>query len=123
MHRPILMLILTLVVLALPGCGALNEEETAKAAQELKAAVEEGDKEKVETILKQHPQAINDGAGGRTALHVAAENDRDGGVLQLLVDRGADLHALDKQKKTPLQVASRANNRKAMDLLSQALAR
>ena len=44
---------------------------------------------------------------GRTPLHFAAEAGCGSSVLGLLVSRGADLEAEDKDGKTPMQVAAR----------------
>jgi hypothetical protein len=46
-------------------------------------------------------------ARGNTALHVAAVNTRYPSVIQLLLERGADLNARNNAGETPLQYAMR----------------
>ena len=50
-----------------------------------------------------------DNDGGRTRLHWAAWNNDDEEVVRLLLERGADVHALDEHGQTPLQMAALEN--------------
>ncbi|KAL8939033.1 MAG: hypothetical protein Q9216_003582 [Gyalolechia sp. 2 TL-2023] len=54
-----------------------------------------------------------------TALHLAVSNHRLG-ILQLLVDAGANLNAIDRLKRTPLHWSALYNNRKAAERLLEA---
>jgi hypothetical protein len=51
-----------------------------------------------------------------SALHFAAWND-DGGMIEMLLDAGADISAKDKNGLTPLHWAARQGNIKAIDVL------
>lgn len=55
-------------------------------------------------------------ATGETPLHYAAASHQ-AGALELLIQRGADVRAMDDQGRTPLHVAALSPNRKLVDLL------
>jgi ankyrin repeat protein len=73
-------------------------------------------------VLVQHPISADvnlRGRHGRSALHFAAEFN-NGGVLNLLLDKGAELNAKDSNGDTPLMMAA-ANNKEdaARELISK----
>ena len=57
---------------------------------------------------------------GRTALLVAAMSDRSAAVVRLLLDKGADLKAVDYLKTTPLRAATLGNDTETIRLLIDA---
>ena len=54
---------------------------------------------------------------GRTPLHYAAESSRASGVIDILVNRGCNIHAVDDKERTALHWAARWNNDKAVKKL------
>ena len=54
---------------------------------------------------------------GRTPFHYAAESSRASGVIDVLVGRGCNIHAVDDKERTALHWAARWNNYKAVKKL------
>jgi len=54
---------------------------------------------------------------GRTPFHYAAESSRAAGVIDMLVGRGCNIHAVDATGRTALHWAARWNNSKAVKKL------
>lgn len=54
---------------------------------------------------------------GRTPLHYAAESSRASGVIDILVGRGCNIHAMDDIERNALHWAARWNNYKAVEKL------
>lgn len=79
-------------------------------AQSIFEAVEKGDVEKVKILLKDNPNCINqrDEKSGFTPLHKAASNGQ-ADICRLLIEKGADIHAIDNSQITPLLLASSNN--------------
>lgn len=123
MRRLIVLALLMPLILMFASCSLNSEEANDQAAMKLMEAITKGDKARVEEILKETPGAVNaDGTTGKYPLHVAAQEDRSGEIVQLLIDAGADPMVQDRSKQTPLQVASKANNHKALDIIGKAMA-
>ena len=57
---------------------------------------------------------------GRTALLVAAMSDRSAAIVRFLLDKGADLKAVDYLKTTPLRAATLGNDTETIRLLIDA---
>ncbi len=79
-------------------CGALGA-----GAGELQDAAGRGDLEKVRSLVRANPAALNTRAGGTTALHEAA---RAGHLemVKLLVSSGANVNATDFSGLTPVRL-------------------
>lgn len=96
---------------ALIGGGALTlflldqKEKSAVGADDVFAAVGQGDMTRVIECLKAKPQLANArDATGRTPLHLAAERDM-GDTTRLLLNMGADPTQKNAEGKTPAEVA------------------
>jgi len=71
--------------------------------REFLEAVEQGNVDKVRSLIKANVN-INckkDNENGRTAVHLAAEND-DLRMIEVLLELGADVNSRDNSKETPL---------------------
>ena len=89
------------------SCEASVKQLPPDAVEAITEAVEEGDAERVRLLISENPDAVlvrpwNADAG--SLLHLAAEAG-DGGVVALLVERGAALGAVDDDGQTALHVA------------------
>ena len=89
------------------SCEASVKQLPPGAVKAITEAVEEGDAERVRLLISENPDAVlvrpwNADAG--SLLHLAAEAG-DGGVVALLVERGAALGAVDDDGQTALHVA------------------
>ena len=75
----------------------------------LHCAADSGNFEVIRTLIKYNPAHVNarDGTGW-TPFHWASQgsNFKDGSVLRLLLEHGADIHAQNRNGWTPLHVAS-----------------
>jgi ankyrin repeat protein len=92
-------------------------------ATSLFEAIRQGDESRVGQLLTTSPDLV--WAADRdlmTALHVAAEHDRDR-IAALLVEAGADLQAQTSGGLTPLQCAEKMRSTKVAALLTTTLAR
>lgn len=92
----IILLILTLIVFS-----------QLAAAQNIFDAVDKGDIKKVEILLKDNPGCIEqrEEKFGFTPLHKAASKGQTD-ICKLLIEKGADIHAIDNSHRTPLHLAS-----------------
>jgi hypothetical protein len=68
-------------------------------------AVAGGDREAIEGFLKKYDSAVNvkDGYGSTALMHAAWTGQKD--ILLFLLDRGADVHAKDKNGLTAIMYA------------------
>ena len=94
----------------------LSEDET-----KLQIAARAGDAPKVRTLLRSRMLDVNSRNGyiniiHNTPLHEAAKKGHRG-VVKLLINRGSDLNAEDKDGDTPLHDAARYGNRRALKIL------
>lgn len=71
----------------------------------LHQAVEAGDMEKVQTLIRRGADVDARGHWGRTPLHVAARYGRID-IVRLLIAHGADINATDRRGATPLSEAA-----------------
>jgi ankyrin repeat protein len=74
----------------------------------LHAAAYSGNLEVVQRLIEYHPTYINArDEGGFTPLLIASEgsNSKDGSVLRLLLEHGADINVQNQDGKTPLHEA------------------
>jgi ankyrin repeat protein len=99
-----------LVFLSLVACRG--------ASDHLPSAAERGPTV-VSAALARGASIEEKGAGGRTALHVAASRG-DAELVALLVSRGADPDARDASGATPLQLAARRGSTPCIGLLARA---
>ncbi len=76
-------------------------------AGEIHQAAEQGNVKKVEIYLKENPELLNVGDmhEGRTPLHRAALGGSSE-VVSLLISKGAEVHAKDKDGQMPIHTAS-----------------
>ena len=74
--------------------------------QRLLAAASDGDIEEVRHVLDDGAP-INGLSGGRTALHAAVVADHEP-LVDLLLERGADVRAINADEETPLGYTSGA---------------
>jgi hypothetical protein len=80
-----------------------------------------GDVEKVRKLLSGSSESVTGFINGkdqeeRTALHRASEDGKTD-LVQLLLERGADIEATENQAWTPLHTASNAGNTDVVQLL------
>ena len=87
-------------------------------AGELQEAAGQGDVAKVRALLQANPNALNARDGGTTALHEAARAGHLA-VVQLLVEKGANLNAPDFSGLTPLKLALGRRQTQVTDYLRQ----
>jgi ankyrin repeat protein len=81
-------------------------------------AIQQGDEPRVVGLLTTSPDLVwAADPRKRTALHVAAEHDRDR-IAALLIEAGADPSAVSADGLTPLQCAEKAGSSKVATLLS-----
>ncbi len=73
------------------------------ARQFMLTAISKGDSAALRLLLAMNA-SINFVLNGTTPLHLAAEKGYSN-IVQLLLDHGADPHALNAERKTPLEVA------------------
>jgi len=106
------------VVKAIVAKGENVDSRTKDGFTPLHLAVKFGKHELVEALLglgaNLQLKAIR---GGETALHLATMVSDGQDCVDLLIRSGADVDALDSRAETPLHLASRANNIKAVELL------
>ena len=77
-----------------------------------------GSAEVIEILVADTCDVDSRDAFGRTALHLAAATADRADVCRLLVDAGADVHALDNCFDTPLHCAARNNRSDTCDVLA-----
>jgi ankyrin repeat protein len=74
-------------------------------AQEIFDAIRSGDLAKVKELVERDPQLLKGkNATSSTPLHVAADVDNVA-IVKYLIEKGADVHALDFEPNTPLMYA------------------
>ncbi len=102
--------LLVFLILLAPACGWAVAESIHEAASG-------GDVEQLKKLLDGDPALVDSPhADGMTPLHYAV----DAGELEaasLLIDRGADLHAVNVKSETPLHIAAFKGNAAAVKLL------
>ena len=75
------------------------------SSQEIFDAVGEGDLAKIKELVKKNPELVNaKNSNQNTPLHIAAESDNEV-IAEYLIEKGADLTAMNGSKFTPLMVA------------------
>jgi len=92
-------------------------------ATSLFEAIKVGDHDCVAQLLTTSPDLVwAADPRKRTALHVAAEHDRDR-IAALLIDAGADPSSVSADGLTPLQCAQKAGSAKVAALLTSSSSR
>jgi ankyrin repeat protein len=87
-------------------------------ATSLFEAIRQGDEPRVVGLLTTSPDLVwAADPRKRTALHVAAESDRDR-IAALLIEAGADPSAVNADGLTPVQCAEQAGSTKVVTLLT-----
>ena len=80
-----------------------------------------GDSRRIDTLLKEDPALVNDASGMyREAVIFAAIHEGHGGVVQMLLDRGARLDVRDRYDCPPLHVAAHAGHKAMVSVLLEA---
>ena len=79
-------------------------------------AAQDGDQEKVKSILAQGIDVDVKDDSGQTALHIAAQNKHQD-IVELLLSKGADVHAKEKNGYTPLFYGIWSNDANMVSLL------
>ena len=83
-------------------------------------AAESDKKETAEILLKAKPDLLDEKSSqGVTALHIAAHHGKTA-VLQLLIDKGVDLEAVDTNGWTALHFAAESDKKEAAEILLKA---
>lgn len=94
-----------------PGGGAISQVDVSEWTPALKAirATQTGDLEMLKTLVGEDAQIANawDEASGMSLLHYAAQGDNTG-IVQFLLDHGADTLVLDFEERTPLTAGEEA---------------
>lgn len=91
-------------------------------ASEIHVAAEKGDLAKVKELIAADPKLVNDQTeGGTTPLHLAAAQN-NAGMVQFLLEQGADANVRSKRGWTPLHWASHMDSENAARLLLAAKA-
>lgn len=88
-------------------------------ASEIHSAVDSGDVNRVQSILEQRPEVVNDRTiAGSTPLHLAVGMN-NAAITRLLIEKGADVNATTKEGFTPLHWAAYMNAGGAASILVQ----
>ena len=82
-------------------------------------AAEDGNREQVRELLKQHADVNAPQPDGMTALHWAARGD-DAEMAQLLIGAGAHVKAADRYGMTPLTLAATSGSARMLEILIKA---
>ncbi|MCX6835959.1 MAG: ankyrin repeat domain-containing protein, partial [candidate division Zixibacteria bacterium] len=86
-------------------------------ALEIHQAVETGNVEQIRTLLEANPELVNErDTAQNLPLHLAATTGQVA-VIELLLSKGADIEAGDRENTTPLTVAAMLNKPEAVRLL------
>lgn len=107
------------------GCGGGGTASTADGgAKSLMSAAEQGDYRAVNLLLAQAEPKIDvntQDEKGMTALHHAAGSNASGSaqVIESLLDEGADPTIQDAEGQTPVEVAQKAGNMRAVSMFSK----
>jgi uncharacterized protein len=109
----------SVVTLAVVFTAANLQAAEAKLNDELLLQSGYGNANEVASLLKQGADPNAGREGGRTALHLAAD-DGHLDVMQLLIDAGADVNAEDDSGRTVLGDAASSRDGKAVKLLLNA---
>lgn len=71
----------------------------------LQYAIERGELDFARALIDHGANAVDATTHGTTFLHIACQHGHQA-IVQLLIDTGADVHALDSDQKTPYQVTT-----------------
>jgi uncharacterized protein len=104
------------LLLALGAMGAWSGYSATIAATSVADAAKDGDRERVQALLKQHADVNIAQPDGMTALHWAARND-DMAMAKLLIGAHANVKATDRYGITPLSLAATNGNARMLDTL------
>ena len=109
--------LLLILCIACPGCSLMPSTYQTKQYQPIHSAAEGGDLPALEELLKQDPKSLNLKTwGGDTPLHLAAGHGHAEAV-KLLMDRGADVSAVNQDRQTPLHLAAQFGFKPVVELL------
>ena len=97
--------------------SAPRASDAAMSVDDFFKLCEEGTAEEVERVIEAgvNSNAVND--SGLTALYYAAVNDKNPGVAKILIEKGADVNAGNKDNATPLMRASEKYETSVVSLL------
>lgn len=99
-------------------CTAAVYAATVGSASVAEAA-KEGNRGRVQELIKQHANVNSAELDGTTALHWAARND-DFATAQLLIAAGANVKAADRYGLTPLSLAATNGSSRMLEILLKA---
>jgi ankyrin repeat protein len=104
------------LLIALGSMGAWSGYSATISSASLADAAQEGDREKVQALLKQHADVNAAQPDGMTALHWAARND-DMALAKLLIGAHANVKAADRYGITPATLAATNGSARMLETL------
>lgn len=113
-NRRILLGALTLALaLGLAGC---KDKYQDREWPRFKDALVKGDKQVVADLLLKSPEFVKSTEDGYTPLHFAVKNMQKD-IAELLIQKGADVNAKDKEGKTALAQALASGQQEIVEML------
>ena len=101
-------IVLVGISFALTGAEKPVPSATGPVFTKCRQAISRGDVTGLKQLLKEHPKIVSEkDENGETLLHIVAvfsfrENAKDDDIVDLLIERGADVNAYNKMGHTPL---------------------
>jgi hypothetical protein len=99
------------------GSGPNSGNTSLNSSPRILSAVKEGDVETVSSILEEQDLKSKYYKDEVTLLHLAVSNPTEA-VTELLIERGADVDAIDKHMRTPLHLAASIGSSNSLVLIA-----